>query len=188
MSFLQDIDADWTLFLDRDGVINIEKDQDYIRHRGEFVFYPGVAEHFRILNQYFGKVLVVTNQRGIGRGLMSVDDLQDIHDGLQSTLATHQAHIDRFYFAPDSDKQAQDRKPNTGMGLRAKADFPDIDFSRSVMIGNNLSDMEFGHRLGMKTVYVNTTAPRSEGHRHITLLCENLVAFCQLLQSVKSAT
>jgi len=188
MSFLQQINVQWTLFLDRDGVINIEKEQDYIRHPDELIVYPGVAEHFHILNRYFGRVIVVTNQRGIGRGLMTHQDLHDIHARLQEELNTHQARIDAFYYAPDLDKEAPDRKPNTGMGIQAKADFPAIDFQKSVMVGNNLSDMEFGHRLGMKTVYVNTTSPRDTEHHHITLLCENLVQFCRLLSEAQESS
>jgi HAD superfamily hydrolase (TIGR01662 family) len=181
MSFLHDIDSTWTLFLDRDGVINVEKDQDYIRNRNEFHFYPGVPEHFSILNRRFARVLVVTNQRGIGKGLMSENDLHDIHAYLQGSLKPHGAHIDAFYFARDLNTDATDRKPNTGMGLQAKRDFPDIDFSRSVMVGNNLSDMEFGRRLGMHTVYVHTTKPLPVPHPDVSLDCPDLVAFCRML-------
>ena len=69
----------------------------------------------------------------------------------------HWLRIDEIYYAPDLESDAHHRKPNTGMGLQAKQDFPSIDFSKSVMVGNNFSDMDFGKRLGMKTVFVETT-------------------------------
>ena len=63
------------------------------------------------------------------------------------------------------------------MGLQAKNEFPQIDFTKSIMVGNNISDMEFGKNLGMKTVYLNTTKPRSEGHASIDVQFPNLVEF-----------
>lgn len=181
MSFLNDIDNSWTLFLDRDGVLNIEKDQDYIRHVAEFEFYPNIASQFYKLNQRFPLILVVTNQRGIGKGLMTESDLHEIHQHIQTQLNLHQGRIHQFYFAPDLDNNAPNRKPNIGMGLQAKLDFPQIEFKKSIMIGNNISDMEFGRGLGMKTVYVNTTKPRTEPHPSIDLLVENLIDFIDRL-------
>lgn len=179
MSFLHRIDASWTLFLDRDGVINIEKEKDYIRNVSEFEFYPDVVENFHQLNKIFSLIVVVTNQRGIGKGLMTVKDLHDIHSYLQSEIQKHGGHIDQFYFAPDIESDAINRKPNIGMGLQAKKEFPKIDFAKSIMIGNNISDMEFGKNLGMKTVYLNTTNPREEKHPSIDLMFENLYDFIQ---------
>jgi D-glycero-D-manno-heptose 1,7-bisphosphate phosphatase len=183
MSFLKNIDATWTLFLDRDGVLNIEKDQDYIRNVDEFIFYDDVLSHFPILNKTFGKIIIVTNQRGIGKGLMTHDDLHSIHSFLLTEINKHDGHIHQFYYAPDLENDSIDRKPNIGMGLKAKQEFPEIDFSKSIMVGNNISDMEFGKRLGMKTVYVNTTKPRTELHESIDLLQNSLPDFCKLIQS-----
>ena len=72
---LRQIDNTWTLFLDRDGVINEEKKDSYIFHFGEFVFYDRAKEALKILSDTFGKIVVVTNQRGIGKGMMTADDL-----------------------------------------------------------------------------------------------------------------
>ena len=77
--FLSTIDKTWTLFLDRDGVINHEKDQSYVFHYGEFTFYDDTKEALRLLAATFGPIVVVTNQRGIGKGLMTEKDLQDPH-------------------------------------------------------------------------------------------------------------
>ena len=65
---LKKIDAGWTLFLDRDGVINVEKEDSYILHYNEFVFYEGVPEALRHCASVFGRIVIVTNQRGIGKG------------------------------------------------------------------------------------------------------------------------
>lgn len=183
MSFLQQIDKSWTLFLDRDGVINIEKENDYIRSAKELILYEGAAEAIAYCNSLFQHVVVVTNQRGIGKGLMTTSDLQGIHSLLSEELAKVHGHIDAYYFAPQIENDAEDRKPNTGMGLQAKRDFPSIDFSKSVMVGNNLSDMAFGKNLGMKTVYVNTTSPRHEAHPLIDIILPNLAALPNALKN-----
>lgn len=146
-----------TLFLDRDGVINIEKDGSYIFSPEELAFYPGALEAIATANNKFDLIIVVTNQRGIGRGLMTETQLHTIHAKIQADLAALGGKIDAFYFAPGIDKEDPMRKPNTGMALLAKKQFPEIDFAQSVMIGNNLSDMKFGKDLGMHTIFLHTT-------------------------------
>src|SRR5258708_12745778 len=74
------IDQHWTLFLDRDGVINVEKEGSYILHYGEFVFYEKTREALRVCASVFGRIVIVTNQRGVGKGMMTAAALQDIHD------------------------------------------------------------------------------------------------------------
>ncbi len=145
------------LFLDRDGVINIEKDGSYIFNRAEFVFYPDALHALVALSKRYDYVLIVTNQRGIGRGLMTEGDLEDIHNYLQEEVARRGGRIDKVYFAPAVESDDTFRKPNTGMALQAISDFPEIDFSESVMVGNNFSDMLFGKRMNMKTVFLHTT-------------------------------
>ena len=185
MSFLNQIQSDWTLFLDRDGVINVEKEADYIRSAKELVVYEGVPEALHFFNACFARILVVTNQRGIGKCLMTEADLAGIHQALSEILAEHHAKIDAYYFAPQLDSNAEDRKPNTGMGLKAKRDFPAIEFSKSIMVGNNISDMLFGKRLGMFTVYVNTTSPRQEAHPDIDMICADLPDLANKLRAAQ---
>lgn len=174
------INENTTLFLDRDGVINVEKDQDYIRNVEEFQFYADVPELFHWLNQSFKHIIVVTNQRGIGKGLMSAFDVNEIHSYLNNTLHTYQGNIHGFYFAPELENDAINRKPNIGMALQAKEDFPDIDFSNSVMVGNNLSDMEFGKKIGSKTVFVETTKKLSMPNELVDLVVPDFAHFCKL--------
>jgi histidinol-phosphate phosphatase family protein len=156
---LKMIDKHWTLFLDRDGVINYEKEADYIRNAGEFRFYEGAPQAIGAFTQRFGRIFVVTNQKGIGKGLMTENDLQDIHKYMLSEIGMHDGRIDKIYFCPDLDEKSPNRKPNPGMGFMAKADFPEIDFSRSVMVGNTMSDMKFGKALGAKTIFIPSTKP-----------------------------
>ena len=79
IEILKTIDKTWTLFLDRDGVINHEKKDDYIHNWEEFEFYDGVKQAMKIYNETFGRIILVTNQRGIARGLTKLEDLENIH-------------------------------------------------------------------------------------------------------------
>lgn len=170
------------LFLDRDGVINIEKDGSYIFGPEELHFYEGALEAIAAARRHFDIVLVVTNQRGIGRGMMTAGALHDIHASLLRSLQDKGGHIEAFYFAPSADSDNELRKPNTGMALLAKADYPEIDFSRSVMIGNNLSDMQFGKKMGMHTVFLHTTKDKIElPHELIDAQFDSLASWSKTL-------
>ena len=156
---LQRIDSNWTLFLDRDGVINYEKEADYIRNPTEFRFYEGVLEAMAIFASRFGKIFVITNQKGIGKGWMTEKDLHDIHDFMMGKIESHGGRINRIYYCTDLEETSPNRKPNPGMGYKAKEDYPDIDFLHSLMVGNTMSDMQFGKTLGAKTIFIPSTKP-----------------------------
>ena len=156
---LTKIDKTWTLFLDRDGVINHEKHEDYIHTWDEFVFYEGAKEAIAVFSKKFNRVIVITNQRGIGRGRTKLADVELIHKNMAAEIEKAGGRIDAVYFCPDVDESSPDRKPNTGMGLKAVKDFPDIDLSKTIMVGNTGSDMQFGRNLGIKTVFLPTTRP-----------------------------
>ncbi len=175
MSF--QVDNSWTLFLDRDGVINHRLIGDYVKHTGEFELLDGVAQAIARANQLFGRVVVVTNQQGIGKKIMTERNLSEIHAYCDELLKAANAQIDRYYFAPDlADETNVLRKPNGGMAQLAKADFPEIDFAKSVMVGDSNSDIEFGKRLGMKTVFIG------EGrHESADFTFENLKLFIDTL-------
>ena len=131
----------------------------YIFNPGEYVFYHGVPEVFKLFNETFGHVVIATNQRGVGRNLMSVDDLEAVHHKMLTTIEDKGGKIDAIFYATSIHNDDLIRKPNTGMALKAKKQFPEIDFSRSIMIGNNISDMQFGRNCGMYTVFLKTTTP-----------------------------
>lgn len=148
------IDKSWTLFLDRDGVINKKIDGDYVRSWKQFKFLPNVLDALKTLDGIFGKIIIVTNQRGIGIGLMTEEDLKEIHEMMLGKFKRNGIRIDSIYYCPhDYEKEICNcRKPAPGMALQAKKDFPNIDFRRSVSVGDSFSDIEFGKNLGMITV------------------------------------
>lgn len=179
------IDKSWTLFLDRDGVINQEKKEDYILHWNEFRFYDGVTDALKILSNLFGNIVMVTNQRGVGKGLMSVDDLTNIHQNMVTEILANSGRIDKIYYCDSMDNDCFGRKPNPGMAYQAQRDFKNIDFSKSIMVGNKLSDMKFGKNAGMYTVYVNTTNPEVPSPDPlIDFRFDHLPSFAKALQSV----
>jgi len=145
-----------TLFLDRDGVINKKIENDYVRNWEQFEFLPNVIEALKILNSLFDRIIIVTNQRGIGRGLITEKDLEDIHRKMVSVLKKEGIKIDKVYYCPhDYEKEECNcRKPKIGMALQAKKDFPDIDFKNSIMVGDSISDIKFGKRVGMKSFLI----------------------------------
>lgn len=179
---LKNINKDWTLFLDRDGVINHEKEMDYIRNWDEFKLYDKVLEAIAICAKKFGLIVVVTNQKGVGKKLMSEDDLLQIHQQLKNEVIRTGGRIDQIYFCSSMDDEHISRKPNPGMAFEAKKDFPGIDLNKSIMVGNKPSDMLFGRNAGMFTVYLTTTHPNQEfPHPDIDLRFPSLMDFAKAL-------
>lgn len=179
---LNNIDNTWTLFLDRDGVINHEKHNDYIHTWDEFGFYDGVKESIAVFAKTFNHIIVVTNQRGIGKGVTRQQDVELIHKNMIAEIEHTGGRIDAVYFCPDIDNESPNRKPNPGMGLQAVQDFDSIDLTKSIMIGNTLSDMQFGRNLGVQTVFLPTTRPEVDlNDERIDMVCNSLWQFAQML-------
>lgn len=146
----------WTLFLDRDGVINERIPGDYVKRMDEFKFVHGAREAIARFSEVFKHILVVTNQQGIGKGIMDELDLDILHAYMVDGIEKYNGRIDKVYFCPGLAKDKPNcRKPQIGMALQAKADFPDIDFNQSLMIGDSLSDIQFAHNAGMKAFFVH---------------------------------
>ncbi|MFK8055515.1 MAG: D-glycero-alpha-D-manno-heptose-1,7-bisphosphate 7-phosphatase [Saprospiraceae bacterium] len=149
------IDQRWTLFLDRDGVLNRRIIGGYVTKTSQFEWLPGVLQALHYLTDRFGVSVVVTNQQGVGKGLMTKEDLTSIHSMMTQQASFANASIDAVYACPElADGNPKCRKPNTGMGKQAKKEFPQIDFEKSVMVGDSESDIEFGIGLGMKTIFI----------------------------------
>ena len=140
------------LLLDRDGVINVLRPNDYVKNIAEFVFCDGALEALRRLNPCFRRIVIVTNQRGVGRGLMTETDLAEIHDWMLARIREAGGRIDRIYVCTAVDPADPRRKPNPGMAREVRADFPDIDFARSILVGDSASDLEFARRAGIPAV------------------------------------
>lgn len=180
MKSLPRVDSSWTLFIDRDGVVNEEKKDDYIHKWEEFTFYQGVKEAFEIFSKKFGLIVIITNQRGVAKGLTKIEDLNHIHEGMKEEIVAAGGRIDSIYVC--TEMESNNRKPNPGMGLQAIKDFPAISLAKSVMIGNNLSDMKFGRNLGVAlNIFLTTT------QKEIVLPDENIdVVFDDLISVAKA--
>jgi histidinol-phosphate phosphatase family protein len=152
-----------TLFLDRDGVINRKIDNGYVTNIEEFEFLPNVLEALTILSKKFQYLFIVTNQQGIGKGVFSMECLNDIHRFMMGEIVQHGGKIDKIYVAPNLESENSfNRKPQPGMAWQAKKDYPDIDFKRSIMVGDSESDMLFGKNVGMTTVYLTNENPDNQ--------------------------
>ena len=153
------IESSWTIFLDRDGVINEKIVDGYVRNWEEFFFIKKALEAISNLSKRFPKILVVTNQRGVGKGLMSEDELIIIHEKMCKAINKESGRIDKVYYCTDKSESSEFRKPNVGMALQAKRDYPEINFFKSIMIGDSISDMLFGKSLGMTCFYIGEEMP-----------------------------
>lgn len=144
-----------TLFLDRDGVINVRTVGDYVRTPDAFEPADGLGEAMRLLAKHFGRIFVVTNQAGIERKLMTEADLDAVHQKMFGIVQAAGGRIDRAYHCPHTKGTGcRCRKPATGMAWTALADFPDIDFENAWMVGDSASDMTFAQSLRMRTALV----------------------------------
>lgn len=150
------IDKSWSLFLDRDGVINRRIPGDYVKKWDTFEFLPKVLQSINTFTEIFGHIFVVTNQQGIGKGLMTETELGIIHDKMTAEVRFEGGLINKVYHSPyRAEERSVFRKPNIGMARKAKIDFPEIEFEKSLMIGDSISDMEFGRNAGMFTIFVS---------------------------------
>jgi histidinol-phosphate phosphatase family protein len=177
----KDIDENTTLFLDRDGVINVRPIDSYVFTPNKFVFIDGAKEAIAKLSKVFARIIVVTNQQGIGKNLMTLEAVNKVHHKLISEVEKIGGKIEMIYVAPElkSDDSLM-RKPNIGMGIQAQKDFPNIDFENSVMVGDTESDMMFGKRLKMTTVIVGPEGPEIFNQNHADYFFESLSAFSKI--------
>ncbi len=178
------------LFLDRDGVINKRLPEAYIRSWEEVEILPGVAEGLRRLCPLFKRTIIVTNQQGIGKGLMTEQELHNIHRRLLRHLAKAGITIDAVYHCPElKSKKNNCRKPAPAMGLQAQADFPEIAFGESLMVGDSVSDVLFGQALGMKTARILTRCDEEERWQNLNpkpdFVAENLIELARLYRATK---
>lgn len=153
------------VLLDRDGVINRKAPEgSYIGRWGDFELLPGADTAIAALNRSGRRVLVVSNQRGIARGLYSRSDVDETHDRLQDLLAGCGARIDAFYYCPHDLNECDCRKPRTGLFQSALLDFPDLAMLKGAVIGDSPSDIEFARSLGFPSIFIRSDeATRSPG-------------------------
>ena len=172
-----EIDSSWSLFLDRDGIINERIVDGYVQNPVQFVLLPKVKEAMARLRRRFGHIFLVTNQQGVGKGVMSEWDLAQVHGYMEAELEFPFDHI--YYCTALASANSPFRKPETGMAEQARRDFPSVDFSRSVMVGDAVSDMLFGERAGMYTVFIPGAA---EAWPDAAMQCSSLYDFASRLE------
>ncbi len=183
------VDYSWTLFLDRDGVINKKMD-GYIRDWNAFSFIHKVPESIAFLNQQFHKTIIVTNQQGIDKGLMLHEDLTTIHRKMLEILEYYEAQIDEIYYEPSlAAFDSFRRKPNPGMLLDAKKHYPSIDLKKSILIGDSLVDIEAAKKVGAKAIWVENPRNQIELekiHSKMDFSVGGLHDFCSLFNEQKN--
>lgn len=144
-----------TLLLDRDGVINMLRHNDYVKCWEEFEFSPGILATLAKWNKHFKYILVVTNQRGVGRGVMTEADLWEIHRNMCLEIEKHGGRIDKIYYCTATEDNAHNRKPNIGMWETILNDFPNIKTETTLMIGDSDCDIEFGKNCGIYSIKID---------------------------------
>ncbi|MBO4645530.1 MAG: HAD family hydrolase [Bacteroidales bacterium] len=152
-----------TLFLDRDGVVNVQLEGDYVKAPDELILRDDFLCSIPLLKRRFRRFIIVTNQQGVAKGICTMEQVDEVHRFLRGILRENGFELDAIYVCPHhANEGCPCRKPGIGMAQQAQRDFPDLDFSRCVMIGDKSSDMLFGRRAGMKTVYIGTVDASNE--------------------------
>ncbi len=143
------------VFLDRDGIINRKPQEgSYVTAWDEFKFLRNAIKAIRYLNKLDFLVIVVTNQRGVALGHLTEERLKEIHQKMLNKITSRGAHIDAIYYCPHDKDTCSCRKPEIGLFLKAKKDFPEIDFRNSFVVGDSENDIKAGKRLGCKTILI----------------------------------
>lgn len=149
------IDSSWSLFLDRDGVINERIWDGYVLDFKDFSFRAGSLEALAKFSTFFSYIFIVTNQQCVSKKLITKEDLDNIHCNMMSEIELHKGKITEIYSAIElKNEKPFRRKPSVTMGHEAKTNFPKVIFEKSIMVGDTDSDILFGKNLGMKTVRV----------------------------------
>lgn len=157
------IEDGWTLFLDRDGVINRRIVDGYVTSWEAFEFLPGVLDAMKVFAEKFKYIMVITNQQGVGKGLMSMEEVEDIHDRMCLEIEAHDGRIDGILVCPQLASEPDNyRKPDPAMAYTAKAFYPEIDLKKCVMVGDGQLDIDFGRNAGTMTVFIGSENPDAD--------------------------
>ncbi len=144
------------LILDRDGVINHVKANGYINSTSEFVFRSDFLNHIKSLSETFCYIFIVSNQKGVGKGLMTMEELKFVHEKMIENILNYGGRIDKIYVSTSAGNNAIENKPNIGLANKIKEEFPCVDFNNTVVVGDSASDYLFADKLKSKFVYART--------------------------------
>ena len=157
------------LYLDRDGVLNRHIWGDYVRSWDMWEWMPNVPSALATLAPLFSPIILVSNQQGVGLGLFSNHDLEQIHANMLHDIRQAGGRIDAIYTCTDiASSHSPNRKPDIGMALQSLEDFPQIDFHRAIMVGDSLTDMQFGYKAQMRCIYLSNNDPIPDEIRDYT--------------------
>jgi D-glycero-D-manno-heptose 1,7-bisphosphate phosphatase len=167
------------VFLDRDGVLNRKVPEGvYVGEWAQFEWLPGAVEAVGLT------VIVVSNQRGIALGRLTTVQLERVHAKMQDHLARSDARLDAIFYCPHDRGECHCRKPDTGLFEQAFERFPQANAGNSVVIGDSLSDIQAGQRLGMKTIFIQGEPDRQKAGADAAASLADAVAG-SLLQAVE---
>jgi D-glycero-D-manno-heptose 1,7-bisphosphate phosphatase len=170
------------VFLDRDGVLNRKMPEGvYVSDWDQTAWLPGAVEEVARLNRAGFTVIVVSNQRGIALGAITVHQVAFLHTTMQEELAAVGAHLDAIYYCPHDVGQCHCRKPDVGLFEQAFQDFPQAGPGNSLLIGDSLSDIQAGNRLGMKTIFIEGEPDRRKAGANAAAALANAVSQSLLL-------
>lgn len=166
------------VFLDRDGVINkCAKEHEYIREWDKFIFLPKVETAIKILNSHGYHCILITNQRGVGRGIMTMEQVNQIHNNMKQYLSSHSGKIKDIFICPHNEP-CDCRKPNIGLFLQAEKKY-DFDKKKVYMIGDQQTDIIAGKRYGIHTIFISKT--RQELQEQPDFSCKDLYEAVKIL-------
>lgn len=144
------------VFIDRDGVININLTGEYVKEWKEFKFLPGTLKSLRLLKKNKIMVIIISNQSGVAKGLMTERQLEKLSHNFLEVVRNYGGDIEAVYYCiHNSDENCECRKPKPGLLLKASKELG-IDLKKTYMVGDYISDIEAGAAAGSKTILVKT--------------------------------
>lgn len=156
-----------TLLLDRDGTINVHLLGDYVKSWKEFEFIPGVLDVMPRFGRHFRHIFIVTNQRGIGKGLFSETDIEDIHRHMTEEVVKAGGRIDGIYYCTSLTDDDIRRKPGRGLFDDILKDYPDVEPSKTLMVGDGNVDEQFAKNCGIAFCRVDSLKKESGTYKWI---------------------
>ena len=168
------------VFFDRDGTLIIDK--VYLNDPEQIVYLDGVFDALKDLRDHGFKFVIVTNQSGVARGIVSIENLDEIHRRISAEFAKHEIKFDGIYYAPYSVESNHElRKPNPGM-LTLAAQELNLDLSQSWIVGDRMTDVEAGHRAGCRTVLLDGLEdPKQSPFKAPHVLARDITHACQAI-------
>ncbi|MFA6600889.1 MAG: HAD family hydrolase [Candidatus Omnitrophota bacterium] len=174
------------VFIDRDGVINVDLIGDYVKSWSEFRFEDGALEAMRSLQDSGYGIIIVSNQAGVGDGVFSEDALWDVHQKMLDELERAGISVlDTYYCLHGKEEGCRCRKPATGLFEKAAHDYA-FERMKTYFVGDKASDIEAGKRFGLKTIFVRTGHGRTEekklaGHLLPDAIADDLLSAVRIL-------